>query len=295
MGLEGVLGEVLKKLVVEKDGKQEIGKYNPVAFCRVSEGLESLKNIDFNSKDGLRNYGKLVGERFEGDSKEKLEILRSGYLSGGQGDLETYVDHHFDNLLGEIDEAVQTELAYNFCLTKKVRGRGAKKFNETVEMVSRAKETIREIEGNPEGYLKKEIGKRKTIVMKRYLSQLGEELLELDRSEARRDALLAIRKYGANDFIKDTRKYLVKLAGEFNKKASVLQNKIKAKIEEAEVNLGRGLKSLERAELISGEYAELQKLMETYRDVELESQLKGGVAEVARRFISARDKQKGKK
>jgi len=264
MALEGIL----EKLSVEKDGEFKASdKYDSQVLYGASEGLSELDKTNLDSKEGLANYKTLTRDNPSKYSHQKLTFRKDMRLRGGQEDFGAYVDKNFEKIIDELEEPIQTSIAYKYCPTKDVSGDKAKPYNETRKTVSDAKETIKKINEKPDEYIKEEMEKE-TPLMAKYIARYAEEFLEIEKSEAQYGAVQAIQKYKALKFITDTRKHLIGQSTELREKESALQNAITEKLKSA-----RGLTSEARAKLISEEYKQLEKLSEDYIDVELGNKL----------------------
>ena len=264
MALEGILD----KLTVEKDGEfKASNKYDSQVLYGTNEGLAELDRTDLDSEEGLAKYKTLTGDDPKNYSHRKLTFRKDKRLRGGQKDFGAYVDNNFEKITDELDEQTQTQIAYSFCPTKDISGNKAKPYNATRITISDAEETINNIIGNPDKYIKEEMEKE-TPLMARYIARFAEEFIEIEKSEAQYGALQAIQKYTPAKFITDTKKHLGEQSKEFRKKDSALREKINEKLESA-----KGLRARSRAKLIEKEYKQLEKLNEEYIDIEMEKRL----------------------
>jgi hypothetical protein len=266
MALEGIID----KLFVEKDGKIKASdKYDSQVLYGSNEGLTELKRANLDSKEGLDNYQKLTGEDPAKYTPAELGLRKKALLEGGQGDLSAYVEQNFEEIIDkDIEEKMQTQIAYSFCPTEDFKGDKAKPYNTTRKTITDSKETIKKISEKPEEYMKGEMEKE-TKIMARYIARFAEEFFEIEKMEAQQNALQAIQKYNPVKFVNDTKKYLSGPSKEFREKEFTLNEKMSEKLKTA-----KGMTAPERMKLISEEYTQLQKLNETYAmNMELEKQL----------------------
>jgi len=290
MALEDILG----KLSTIKDGKQKVSdKYASQTLYEATVGLEELRKTNLDSKEGLAAYKTITGEDPVKYTYRTLDSRKNMRLQGGQKDLGAYIDNHFGKIVDELDEQTKINLAYSFCPIKDISGDKAKTYNPVRKTISDAKERIKKIKETPDAYLIEAI-KKETPLMATYISRFREEFFEVEQMEAQQTAVLAIQKYKATSFINDTRKYLSGQPGEFREKESALKEAIKTKIEMAEKNAGRELNAVERTELISDKYSELQKLNEQYADRELGNKLTQETVSYAIASIQKKAEEKAK-
>ncbi|MEA3329443.1 MAG: hypothetical protein U9Q06_01745 [Nanoarchaeota archaeon] len=275
------LDQILGPLTVERDGEIKVNdKYFPETILLASDNLEKLKATNLETTEGLKAYKTITGENPDNHSYQRLNFRKNVRLEGGQRDLENYINHHFDNLIGELDEQIQTSLSYTHCPIKDISDKSATRYNITRKIVGDTKEKIQKINENPEEYLAEEI-KNESQIMKEYLSRHAEEFIKFEQSEAQQNTILAIHKYGQTNFLKDTKRYLESPVKELLEKQSELETSKKNKIKATEDKKGRVLTSKERANLVSDDCNKLKELSKRYMNIELGNRLAQEVASYA--------------
>jgi len=286
------LDEILGNLTVEKDGKREINdKYIPELIVSAGDSLSELEKADIETGEGLAVYEKITGDNSAQYSPEELNFKKGIRLKGGREDLGGYVNRHFDNLIDELEEPIQVNLAYTYCPTKDITSDEATEFNQARKIISDAREKLQKIKENPEAYLTEEI-KNESPLMARYLSRYAKEFLEFEESEAQRKAVLSIQGYNAAKFLKDVKKQSDTQPGKLHEKKSAIEKDMKTKIEKVmRKNEGKPITPRERAELLSDEYVKMKKLSEEHSDMEMYSKFTQDVASYAINTIKEKIKK----
>lgn len=278
------LDDILGKLTGTKNGtKKANNEYSSKFLISASNNFKKLEEADIRTPQGLEIYKNITGDNPNEYSPRVLETRKRAHLDKRE-DLGLYVNRHFGNLVGELDESIKPRLAYAFCPTGEISDETAKNYNKIRKVVSNAKEKIQKIEADPERYFNEEI-KKESPLMKQYLPRYANELIASTKNEAQRNAMLAIQKHGATRFLTDTKKYSDTQMIKLREKQSVLETKMKAQVDSAEQGKGRILTSIEYATLTLDNYRKSQKLSKEYESFEASNGLMQSVASYAIKTI----------
>ena len=250
------LDDMLGNLVTKKGNKWEVNSnYAPSSILEAAKGLDELRKADLSTKDGLKAYSTLTGDNPTNYSAEKLDLRKEARSRGGQISLSSYVDKHFKNVIGELDEAAQVSLGFQYCPRIDISGNNP--YNATRGIVIASKETLEQIERDPDKFFTEEL-KKETPLMGHYMTMFTREFLDISQREARQNASLAITKYNPAKFLIDTKGLFQTHYGE----AIKIQEAIRTKIEVAQKNHGTVLTAAEIANLTSAKQKDLEKFSE---------------------------------
>ncbi|MCK5449998.1 hypothetical protein KAI32_03975 [Candidatus Pacearchaeota archaeon] len=286
MTLDEILGQ-LNENVKRKSNDEDSSKI----FYIASNELDKLERIDPNTEEGLTKYREITGEDPASVSFEGLEFRRKGYLTTGRKHLEKYVVENFGKVADELNEEVLANLSYTCCLEGDSADKEMTEYNSVRRTVSDAREKIQKIKENTKAYIAEEIKNEKSQSIKEYLSGYPNELIEFEERKALHNVSLAIEKYGARNFLMDTKKHFDALSK--GETLSKLEEKIKSKIKVKEREKGKDLNSVERAKLFSDDYKKLKELSGEYeRDIEIGKRLIPSVMSHA--INTTREKEKNK-
>jgi hypothetical protein len=274
------LESTLKNLVVEKEGKRVVKMtYAPRSFYDFAKGLNELGEIDSSTSEGLKDYRRLTGEDPKVYSLEEVDLRRKAWVSGGNGDLSRYISAHFNDLVGELNEPTQVNLAVDYCPTKESRNEN---YESARKVVSKSRETLEAIKRDPMGFLNRNAG---SPTMAYYLQAFAGEYIDLKQREAKVSSSLAVRHYGPTDFLRTSKAIIDRQYKELDKKKSELQERMAKKVDEESVKIGRHLSATEEVSLIGDLRTELSRLPERYPDAGMRDDLAGNCAGLALKFL----------
>ncbi|MFA5060843.1 MAG: hypothetical protein WC494_00825 [Candidatus Pacearchaeota archaeon] len=276
MALEKVLEGLI---VLEGDERKVKPTYAPRKFYEFANGLNELEAIDPSTQKGLETYKRLTGEDPGVYSLEEVDLRERAWVSGGNNDLSRYISAHFNDLVGELNEPTQVNLALDYCPTK---GSSNKDYEVARKVVSKSNEILEAIKRDPTGFLNRNAG---SPTMAYYLQAFAGEYLGLKEREARVHSSLAVRHYGSANFLATSKNIIDRQYEELGKKKLELQERIAKKLDEESVKRGRPLSSTEGVSLIGDLRTEISKLSERYPDAKMRDDLAGNCAGLALRFL----------
>lgn len=253
--------------------------YDAGILSRAQKSLVELDSADLLTSAGLDSYQTLTGENPADYSMDMLDNRKKNWIAGGQSDISLYVKEHLDSLIDEIDEESQSRLAYSFCPNQDSED-NPNDYNLTRGLVHQNNEILKSIEENPNKYFNESL-KNESPLIARYIAMDPETFINISKSDAQRTALLAIRKYGASDFLKVSRDILEGQKNDYASEDKAIQRSINSKLVDKSVELGMVLNGQERADLISSDVESLSALGEKYPGAQQIGQFTGEIFQYA--------------
>ncbi|MBU3923503.1 MAG: hypothetical protein KJ592_01155 [Nanoarchaeota archaeon] len=200
------LDELLGNLTTIKDGEIKANsKYNSRLIADTSEQLSQLSSYNITTPIGLEDYANLTGDNTSKYSPKENRLRQEARIEGGQSDLSTYIESHFDNLIDELDEPTQFNLAFEYCPRDETKGND-KPYNTATTIIKQVKEELDLIKRDSKKYFT-EATKDDDPTLVRYLTKFKDEFLVIREGEAQRKGIHTITEYGAGKFLKSTKQH----------------------------------------------------------------------------------------
>jgi hypothetical protein len=264
MALEGILGS----LTLQKgDRIYASPKYNSKTLKDSVDKLDELKNYDLSNPEDLKKNEKLTGDKAKDYSPEMLSARRTWRVSVGQTDLSMYVNKHYGEILKEVKEPNQLELAFKYCPTQDASAK-SKEYEAVRKAVTASKEIVRRISEEPKKFILEAI-KNEEPYMRRYVAMYQEEFLEISKKYAVKRAMETLNKYGAAKFLGNTKAILDSAQKEIREKKGKLEESVRKELETAAQKKGQPLSAEEEAKIIYASQNKFTKLSEDYKDSRL--------------------------
>ena len=271
------LDNLLDGLTVTNDAGENGANpnYNSVNLLKSQKGLTELGSLNMNTLEGLSAYQNLTGEDASTYSADMIDYRKQSRVSGGQNDIAVYVHEHLNNLIDEMDEDSQTRIAYTFCPNQDSET-NPNDYNLSRKRVHSNNEILKAIEENPQDYLNRSLENESPLIA-RYIAMDPEAFINISKSDAQRNAFLTIKKYGASDFLKESRNILENQKEIYDSENQRIREEMNTKLNDKSVELGRVLNGQERANLISSDIESLSALSESYPGAQQIGQFTGEV------------------
>jgi len=232
MALEAYLGKLTK---TGKEGKRALREYSPKSLLEVTTVLETLRNADLQTEEGMGTYFGLTGVDPKVYSPKQLEFFRKGQVKRVSRDLGAYANAHLDDVVSELSEEEQIRLAIDSspeCEIPAGPGKEAKKYDVARKHVLTSLTTQQAIQERPREVLQ-QIVKDSSPLSVPYILEGAVEYLGILNEQAKQAAIAAVRTHGTDTFLRQTRSYLEQRATEFQEKQEDLEQRLVEKEKEA--------------------------------------------------------------